>query len=79
MARALEIDEIGTVVSGNKINNLKFADDIGLSADSPAVVQSLICRTEVESKRFSMTVSTVKTEVQSIPSEDQPIQLCIQG
>ena len=36
MARALEIDEIGAVVSENKINNLKFADDIGLTADSPA-------------------------------------------
>ena len=48
MARALEIDEIGAVVSGNKINILKFADDIGLIADSPAELQSLIFITEVE-------------------------------
>ena len=79
MARALEIDEIGAVVSGNKINNLKFADDIGLIADSPPELQSLIYRKEVESKRFGLTVSTVKTEVQCIPSEDQPMLLSIQG
>ena len=33
----------------------------------------------MESKRFGLTVSTVKMEVQCIPSEDQPMLLSIQG
>ena len=36
MARALEMEETGVVVSGTRFNNLKFANDIALIADEPA-------------------------------------------
>ena len=79
MARALEIEEIGAVVSGTGFNNLKFADDIALIANDPAKLQSLIDCTESESKQFELTVSTAKTEIQCIPPEDHPMQSSIRG
>ena len=79
MARALETEDKGAVISGNRINNLKFADDIGLIAESPADLQILVDRTEQESKGFGLIVSTAKTEVQCIPPENQPMQTSIQG
>ena len=79
MARALEMEETGVVVSGTRFNNLKFADDIALIADEPAGLQSLIDSTEVESKQFGLTVSTAKTEVQCIPPEDHPMLSSIRG
>jgi hypothetical protein len=79
MARALETEDIGANISGTRINNLKFADDIGLIAENPADLQSLIDSTEAESKRFGLTVSTSKTEVQCIPPSDQPMLSSIRG
>ena len=48
--RALESDDIGAIVSGTRIYNLKFVDDIGLLAESSADWQSLVNSTEEESK-----------------------------
>jgi len=79
MARALESDDIGAIVSGTRINNLKFADDIGLLAESPTDLQFLVNSTEEESKRFGLTVSTAKTEVQCIPPDDRPMLTSING
>ena len=79
MARALEMEETGVVVSGTRFNNLKFADGIALIADEHAGLQSLIDSTESESKQFGLTVSTAKTEVQCIPPEDHPMLSSIRG
>ena len=63
MARALDVEDMGAVVSGRSINNLKFADDIGLLTESSTDLQSLLDRVDAESKRFGLTLSKAKTEV----------------
>ena len=57
MARALDVEDMGAVVSGRLINNLKFADDVGLLTESSTDLQSLLDRVDEESNRFGLTIS----------------------
>ena len=66
MARALDDENLGAIVSGSIVSNLKFADDIGLLSESADDLQTLIDRAQAESSRFGLTISTAKTEVQCI-------------
>ena len=66
MARALDDGNLGAIVSGSIVSNLKFADDIGLLSESADDLQTLINRAHTESSRFGLTISTEKTEVQCI-------------
>jgi len=43
-ARALGMEDVRVVVSGSRISNLKFADDIALTAESQKELQSMIDR-----------------------------------
>ena len=79
MARALDVEDMGAVVSGRSISNLKFADDIALIAESSTDLQSLLDGVDAESNRFGLTVSKAKTEAQCIPPEDQPLMTNIGG
>ena len=63
MVRALGDGNLGAVVSGIIVSNLKFADDIGLLSE---LADDLIDRAQAESSRFGLTISTAKTEVQCI-------------
>ena len=62
-ALALDEEDLGVLVSGVHVNNLKFADDIGLMAESEEDLQLLVTRTDTESHRFGLTISTAKAEV----------------
>ena len=73
------MEDLGAVVSGRSISNLKFADDIALIAESSTDLQSLLDRVDAESNRFGLTVSKEKTEAQCIPPEDQPLLTNIGG
>ena len=66
MARALDDGNLGAIVSGSIVSNLKFADDIGLLSESADDLQTLFDRARAESSRFGLTISTFKTEVQCI-------------
>jgi len=58
-----------------QINNVKFAYDITLVAESGDDLQFLITKTDTESQRFGMTISTAKTEVQCIPPMKKPLDM----
>jgi len=62
-----------------QINNLKFTDDIALVAESSDDLHLLITRIDTESKRFGMTISTAKAEVQCIPPMKEPLDMEIKG
>ena len=49
MARALDDGNLGAIVSGSIVSNLKFADDIGLLSETADDLQSLIDRAQAES------------------------------
>ena len=79
MARALELEDVGVMISGSRLSNLEFADDIALLAESSNDLQLLVDRVEGESKGFGLSISVTKTEVQCIPPEDQPLLTKIGG
>ena len=62
-SRAPDKEDLGVVISGVHNNNLKFADDIRLMAESEKDLQLLVTRTNTENHRFELTTSMAKTKV----------------
>ena len=58
MALATTDVEFGALISGRRISNLQFADDIGLLAESEPDLQSLITSVDTVSSRFGLRVSS---------------------
>jgi hypothetical protein len=78
-ARALDVEEQGVTISGLCINNMKFADDIALVAESEEVLQTMLKRIDAESHDFGLTISTAKTVVQCIPPRERRMTASING
>jgi Reverse transcriptase (RNA-dependent DNA polymerase)/Domain of unknown function (DUF6451) len=66
-----DVNESGIVVSGYRISNLRFADDISFLADGQSELQQQINSLHTVSTRFGLKISTSKTEVQCV-SRDPP-------
>ena len=66
---------IGAKIKGKQINNLRFADDIVLMAESANDLQVLVDRVQESSCNFGLKINNAKTEVQAISK--QKINLCI--
>ena len=66
---------IGANIQGKQINNLRFADDIVLMAESADDLQVLVDRVQDSSCNFGLKINIAKTEVQAISK--QKINLCI--
>ena len=62
MALATTDVEFGALISGHRISSLRFADDIGLLAESETDLQSLVTSVDTTSSRFGLRVSSVKIE-----------------
>ena len=63
MRRATEdLSWVGVNVSGRKLNNLRFADDIVLIATSPERLQSLLDEVDRVSSEYQLEISTKKTK-----------------
>ncbi|CAH1277626.1 Hypp9718 [Branchiostoma lanceolatum] len=58
-----ELSWIGVNISGRTINDLRFADDIGLIATSPERLQELLNLENTVSMEYSLEISTKKTKV----------------
>jgi len=72
-ARVLDTEDIGTKNSGSCLNNLKFADDLAFAAENELGLQDLIHNVDAESMRFGLKISTAKTEVQFIATQEQTL------
>ena len=59
------------------INNLRFADDIVLLADSIEDLQTLVTNIHTVSRKFGLTINKGKTEVQMIAKESKPMSVYI--
>ena len=66
---------IGANIQGKQINNLLFADDIVLMAESADDLQVLVDRVQDSICNFGLKINIAKTEVQAISK--QKINLCI--
>src|SRR5688572_28783458 len=63
---ALPDTEIGVRISGEKVSNLRFADDIDLMAESEDQLQELTNRVYESSKRFGLKINGEKTKIMTI-------------
>ena len=59
----LEEAQAGVKIAGRNINNLRYADDTTLMAESEGELKSLLMKVKVESKKAGLKLSIQKTKV----------------
>ncbi|CAH1268742.1 Hypp3973 [Branchiostoma lanceolatum] len=74
-----ELSWIGVNISGRTINNLRFADDIGLIATSPERLQELLDLVNTVSMEYSLEISTKKTKVMATTKQPTVLKIYCQG
>ena len=59
----LEEAQAGIKIAGGNINNLRYADDTTLMAESEEALKSLLMKVKEESEKVSLKLNTQKTKI----------------
>ena len=59
----LEEAQAGINIAGRNINNLRYADDTALMAESEEELKSLLMRVKEESEKFGLKLNIQKTKI----------------
>ena len=59
----LEETQAGVKIAGRNINNLRYADDTTLMAESEEELKSLLMKVKVESEKFGLKLNIQKTKI----------------
>ena len=59
----LEEAQAGIKIAGRNINNLRYADDTTLTAESEEELKSLLLKVKVESEKVSLKLNIQKTKI----------------
>ena len=59
----LEEAQAGTKIAGRKINNLRYADDTTLLAESKEELKSLLMKVKEESEKVGLKLNIQKTKI----------------
>ena len=59
----LEETQAGIKIAGRKINNLRYADDPTLMAESEEELKSLLMKVKVESEKVGLKLTIQKTKI----------------
>ena len=59
----LEETQTGIRIAGRNINNLRYADDTTLMAESEEELKSLLMKVKVESEKVSLKLNIQKTKI----------------
>ena len=59
----LEEAQVGIKIVGRNINNLRYADDTTLMAESEEELKSLLMKVKEESEKFSLKLNIQKTKI----------------
>ena len=59
----LEEAQAGIKITGKNINNLRYADDTTLMAESEEELQSLLMKVKVESEKVGLKLNIQKTKI----------------
>ena len=59
----LEAAQAGIKIAGISINNLRYADDSTLMAESEEELRSLMLKVKKESEKFGLKLNILKTKV----------------
>ena len=68
----LEETQAGTKIARRNINNLRYADDTTLMAESEEELKSLLMKVKVESEKVGLNLSIQKTKIMA----SGPISSC---
>ena len=55
--------QAGIKIAGRNINNLRYADDTTLTAESEEVLKSLLMKVKEESEKFGLKLNIQKTRI----------------
>ena len=61
----LEEAQAGTKIAGRNINNLRYADDITLMAESEEELKGLLMKVKVESEKVGLKLNIQKTKIKN--------------
>ena len=59
----LEEAHVGIKIAGRNINNLRYADDITLTAESEEELKSLLMKVKEESEKVGLELTIQKTKI----------------
>ena len=59
----LEETQAGIMIAGRNINNLRYADDTTLMAESEEELKSLLMKVKVESEKVGLKLNIQKTKI----------------
>ena len=59
----LEEAQVGIKIAGRNINNLRYADDTTLMAESEEELKSLLMKVKVESEKVGLKLNIQKTKI----------------
>ena len=59
----LEEAQAGIKIAGRNINNLRYADDTILMAESEEELKSILVKVEVESEKVDLKLNILKTKI----------------
>lgn len=77
MAMALDKTEVGALIGGEKLTDLRFADDIAMLAEEVGGLQSSLDSVVAVSKKMGMRINTAKTETQYLGKGNN--RFCLQA
>ena len=64
----LEETQAGIKIAGRNLNNLRYADDTTLLAESEEELKSLLMKVKVESENFGLKLNIQKTKIMASSS-----------
>lgn len=77
---AIQDSSDGIKINGRTLNNLRYADDTAVIADSPEALQRLLNQLTVVGDRYGLKVNTTKTKILIISkTPEPPINISIYG
>ena len=79
MLYAMEDVNVGASINGYIINNLRFADDIVLMAETAKELQMMVNRVHQSCSKFGLKINIGKTEIQVINKHPINLKIAING
>jgi len=79
MSLALRSVEAGVTINGQLLNNLRFADDIDLVAETPEQLQELTDRVDDSSKRLGLKINVQKTKTMTIGKQHEDLEVTLEN
>ena len=61
----LEVAKAGIKIAGTNINNLRYADDTTLMAESEEEIKSLLMKVKVESEKVDLKLNIQKKKIRA--------------